>query len=187
MEEIVDIRDLMNKLVLNNVTPEDMIGCALRNPHSVEAYFASAGKSAFGNNIRTTTAYTKLLYDYGQQMSLARTYLLYKIKLLEVRENDYLSEISLLRGITPPAGQELSLLKEGHHRTPDKSCLHEQVAESDSELEIILDTRMINEIDLSKAALHDINKRIADKKNVLLDIEKQMDEVSNSIFSSVDR
>jgi len=187
MEEIVDICDLMNKLVSNNVTPEDMIGCALRNLHSVEAYFASVGKSASRNNIRTTTADVKLLHDYGQQMSLARTYLLHKIKLLEVRENDYLPEISLLRGITPPVGQELSLLKEGHHRTPDKSCLHEQVAESDPELEIILDTRMINEIDLSKAALQDINKRIADKKNALLDIEKQMDDVSNSIFSSVDR
>lgn len=30
---------------------------------------------------------------------------------------------------------------------------------------------MIKEIDLSKAALQDISKRIEDKKNVLLDIE----------------
>jgi len=116
MEEIIDIRDLMNRLVSYNVTPEDLIGCALRNLHSLEAKFMIESRLALRNNIRATTAYVKLLYDYGQQMCLARAYLLHRIKVLEVRENDLFSEISMLRGLSPPAGEELSLLKDNYNR-----------------------------------------------------------------------
>jgi len=50
MEEIIDIRDLMNRLALSNATPEDLISCALRNLHSVEANFMSENKSVLRNN-----------------------------------------------------------------------------------------------------------------------------------------
>lgn len=64
MEEIVDICDLMNKLVLNNVTPEDMIGCALRNLHSVESAHTLSRwtnlplEITFGLQLRMLSCYT---------------------------------------------------------------------------------------------------------------------------------
>jgi len=106
---------------------------------------------------------------------------------LEVRENDLFSEISVHRGLTPPVGEETSLLKDSYNRVQGKNCLHNQEEGHDSELEIILDTRMINKIDLSRAALEDINKRLQDKKNVLIDLEQQMDDVSKSLVSSTER
>lgn len=103
MEDIIDISDLMKRLSMNNVAPEELIGCAIRNLYSAENYFASEHKTTLRNNIRATIAYVKLMYDYGQQMCLARTYLLHRIKILEVREQDNQAEISILRGLTPPA------------------------------------------------------------------------------------
>jgi len=64
MEEIINISDLMKRLALNSVSPEDLTGCALRNLYSVEAYFVSEGKVTLRNNIRSTIAYVKLLYDW---------------------------------------------------------------------------------------------------------------------------
>jgi len=46
---------------------------------------------------------------------------------------------------------------------------------------------MINEIDLSRAALQDISKRLQDKKNALIDLEQQMDVVSRSLVSTTER
>lgn len=51
-----------------------------------------------------------------------------------------------------------------------RSPTHEN--KSDLEMEIILDTRIINEIDNSKAALQNISKRLEEKKNVLLERTK---------------
>lgn len=45
---------------------------------------------------------------------------------------------------------------------------------------IILDKRMIDEIDHSRDLLYDISQRIAVKKKTLLDIEQQMDIATNS-------
>jgi len=64
--------------------------------------------------------------------------------------------------------------------------LQEQDKKSDTELEIILDTRAINEIDQSKAALHDIIRRIEEKKNILLELEDQMDNVSSQLMVSTE-
>jgi len=141
---------------------------------------------ALRNSVRSVIAYAKMLYYYGQQMCLARLYLLHRIKILEVRENDFLSEISVLRGISPHSKDDLSIVEEKRKQPQERNRLQVQ-DEDDSELEIILDTRMINEIDLSKAALRDISRRLEDKKNALTDIEKQMDDVSNSLLSSMER
>jgi len=43
---------------------------------------------------------------------------------------------------------------------------------------------MIKEIDLSKATLRDISRRIEDKKNVLSKIEQRMDDVSSLLLTS---
>jgi len=99
--------------------------------------------------------------------------------LFEVRESDYLSEISVLRGITPPIGQDMPILQRDLY-----NLNQEDGKDNDEELDIILDTRMIKEIDLSEAVLRDINKQIKDKKNVLTDIEGQMDEVSSLLATS---
>jgi len=188
MEDIIDISDLMKRLSMNNVAPEELIGCAIRNLYSAENYFASKHKTTLRNNIRATIAYVKLMYDYGQQMCLARTYLLHRIKILEVREQDNQAEISILRGLTPPANGPSS--SGGRLEMQDvfrDQYLQEQDKESDTELEIILDTRMINEIDQSKAALYDISRRIEDRKNVLLKLENQMDNVSSQLLSSIEQ
>jgi len=55
-----------------------------------------------------------------------------------------------------------------------------QRGESDTELGIILDARRISEIETQQALL-DISQRIADKKRILLDIDKQLDDVSNTV------
>lgn len=81
------------------------------------------------NDIRAIIAYSKMLYDFGQQMSFARLYLIHKIKLLEVRENDRSIEISVLRGWTPP-------LKESppsFGSVMNKESLQDDVEEEDEE------------------------------------------------------
>jgi len=86
MDDLIDISKLMERLSMNGAAPEELIGCAIRNLYSIENYFMLENKTTLRNNIRVTIAYVKLLYDYGQQMGLARVYLLHRIKILEVRE-----------------------------------------------------------------------------------------------------
>lgn len=130
------------------------------------------------NRLRAVIAYVKLLYDHGQQMALSRTYLLHKVKLFEVRENDYLSEISILRGISPLTVSEnpLGTNDLNESQSAKRSPLQGKV--NDMELGIIIDTKRINEIDQSHLVLLNISQRIADKKQVLLDIDKQLDQIS---------
>lgn len=103
--EVIDVQDLMNHLMGKGVTSEKLIACAIRNLKSLELLFATENRVALCNNVRTTIAYVKLLYDSAQQSSLARMYLLHRIKIMEVRENDLTSEISLLRGQTSLSGE----------------------------------------------------------------------------------
>ncbi|XP_019883893.2 uncharacterized protein LOC109610185 [Camponotus floridanus] len=90
------------------------------------------------------------------------------------------AELSILRGITPIYEDETnSDKKEKDHLQKDP-----QPCEDDTELDIIMDTRMIKEIDLSEAALRDISRRIEEKKNTLSDIEQQMNDVFTLLTSS---
>jgi len=140
MEESIDAREYMRKLATEGATPEDLVSCAIRNLYSLEHSSIIEHKIALINNIRTCIAYVKLLYDYGQNMDLARKYLLHKIKLSEVRENDLNMESSIMRGLTSPV--------EGVNLSSSDACIQlsnlnrtgVQDANSDPELEIILDT-----------------------------------------------
>jgi len=166
MEEILDICELMDRLPRNNISPKELIGQTIQNLYSVKSYFMSLN-TTIRNNIRATIGYIKMLYDFGQQMSLARMYLVHKIKLLEVCGNDLNAEISVLRSQSFPSGESPSF-----GSVINKERSQDEKEEEDEELEIILDTRMINEIDQSKYLLNNISQQIADKKKVLLDIEQ---------------
>lgn len=100
-----------------------------------------------------------------------------------VREQDLNLEISILRGLTSPSF-ELASNCEATSATPgNNSSLNNQGRDNDSELEII-DTRMINQIDLSKAALH--ISQIKDKKSILLDIEQKIEDASSVFLSPIE-
>lgn len=186
MEEIIDVQEYMRRLVTDRVTPEDLVSCTIRNLYSLERSSIAEHKIALINNIRACIAYVKLLYDYGQNMDLARTYLLHKIKFSEVRENDLNMEISILRGLTPPVEDVTPSNSDAHIQLGNQNCTDEQDVESDPELEIILDTRMIREIDHSKEVLHSIINRIEGKKNALEEIEQQIEDTSMMLLSSVE-
>lgn len=187
MEEIINIQDLMSRLVKDGITPEDLVACAIRNFYSAESSLVAKNKICLRNNIRATVAYVKLLYDYGQQMCLARLYLLHRIKLLEVRDHDHNLEISLLRGLSPPLEKFAPNSDETNIKHWNSSCSNYQDKVSDQELEIILDTRMIKEIDLPKAALHDISNRIEDKKNALFELEQKIEDAFSIFLSSIEQ
>lgn len=179
MERLICVSDLMNTLIRNNTSPEQLVGCAIRNLYSLDSQFLQENKILHANSIRSTIAYVKLLYDFGQQMNLTRVYLLHKINLREVCVQDLNAEISVLRGISPLLGDTSakSIL--------NKDRVEDQEQQSDPEMEILLDTRMISEIDQTKAALYNISQR--NKKDALLKIEKEMDDVSNSLLSSINQ
>lgn len=183
MEELIEVRELMQALLRDNVSPEHLVGCAIRNLYSLDCQFVQEGKFIHANNIRATLAYVKLLYDFGQQRNLSRTYLLHRIKLLEVREHDLNSEISILRGISPLTG-DMSFRSVLYDGMAGKRGVEDEDSKSDPELEIILDTRIIGEIDQTSAALQNISQRLADKRNALRDIEQRMDDVSGPVLSS---
>lgn len=109
MEEILDIPEYMSAMNRNNISPEEIFGRAIRNLHMVENYFAEKYNLALRNNTRATIAHVKLLYDYGQQMSLARVYLMHRIRIFEAREHDFNAELSVLRGVTPVSENRSSL------------------------------------------------------------------------------
>lgn len=126
MERLIDIQELMGRLSRGNITPEEMIGCAIRNLYSLEASSVLEHRVALRNSVRSVIAYAKMLYDYGQQMCLARIYLLHRIRLLEVRENDFLSEISVLRGISPYSKDDLSIVEEKRKQPLERNRLQVQ-------------------------------------------------------------
>jgi len=183
MEKLLDIKEYMCLVNRNNRSLEEAFGCAIRNLHVVENYFAGKQNLALRNNTRATIAYLKLLYDYGQQMSLARMYLMHRIRIFEAREHDLGAEISVSRGVSSSPENRLPSPC-GKNAQQKENYNSDQEKESDTELDIILDTRMIKEIDLSEAALRDISRRIEDKKNVLINIEQQMDDVFSLLITS---
>lgn len=180
MERLICVSELMSTLVNKNTPPERLVGCAIRNLYSLDKQFLQEGKVIHANNIRSTIAYVKLIYDYGQQMCFARSYLLHRIKLFEVREQDLTAEMSVLRGMSTLIGDtsEGVMSEECEVNREDKN------ENSDPELNILLDTRMIKEIDLTREALQDISQRLGDKKDALWRIEREMDDVSGSILST---
>lgn len=180
---MIDIRNLMGRIVREGATPEDLIARAIRDLYSIESYFIDRNNCMLRDKVRITIAYVKLLYDIGQQMDLARMYLLHRIKLLEVREDDMNLEISMLRGLTPPSENLPSQLSGGNEQSRSYGPVAQDKG-SDQEMEIILDTRIINEIDMSKAALLDISRRIEDKKCALIDIEQKFEDASNTLLNS---
>lgn len=180
MEEVLNVYVLINDLLRNNTSPEELINKAMQNLYAIESEFMYPNKVESRNSIRATTAYLKMLYDFGQRMYLARVYLLHKIKLLEVKENDLNFEISVLRGLSSSPGEACSQLGDSNHSTDAKN----RPQFEDTEIEIILDTRIIDEIDQSKLALHNISEQIASKKKALSDIDRQMDDVSSFLTSS---
>lgn len=186
MDNLLNINEFMYKLAGEGVTPEEMINRSLRNLYVVENTNMMIRNKLMRNRLRAVIAYVKLLYDHGQQMALSRTYLLHKVKLLEVRENDYLSEISILRGISPLNVSENPLGTSDLNESQSVKRSRLQGKVNDMELGIIIDTKSINEIDQSHLALLNISQRIADKKQVLLDIDKQLDDVSKSVCYMVD-
>lgn len=85
MEGILNIREFMSKLVCDGITPEELIDRSLRNLYAVKNAHTLISNKLLRNRLRAVIAFVKLLYDY-EQMALAQTYLLHKVKLLEVRE-----------------------------------------------------------------------------------------------------
>lgn len=72
MERVLDIHDLMGNLAKRKVTAEELIDRALRNLYTVDCFLSLEQNIKLRNNIRSTIAYIKLLYDYEQQMDLDR-------------------------------------------------------------------------------------------------------------------
>lgn len=105
---LIDINDFIRRLVANNITPEDLVARTLRNLYSFKCSYIVERRIALRNNIRACIAYVKLLYDFGQHMSLAHAYLLHRVKLQEVREHDLYMENSTLRGVTLPLTEAIS-------------------------------------------------------------------------------
>lgn len=177
MEQFINIQDLLERLTRRKITAEELLDYTLQNLYLMEKHFRLEKDTKSVNSVRSTIAYTKLLYDYEQQMRLARAYLLHKIKILEVRERDTNLEASILRGRnTPPmVDSPGSLINELRNKTQNEEGM------SDVELNIIMDTKMIGEIDLSRAALSDISQRLESKIHTLSDIERQMDDMSHEI------
>lgn len=180
---MIDIQSYMTRIIEEGVTPEDLIVRAIRDLYFIERYCIDRNNCMMRDKVRITIAHVKLLYDFGQQMGLARMYLLHRIRLLEVRENDMNLEISMLRGLTPPSENLLSQLSGENEQSRNYGSL-DQDKESDQEMEIILDTRIINEIDMSKAALLDISRRLEDKKCALMDIEQEVEDASKTLLNS---
>lgn len=54
------------------------------------------------------------------------------------------------------------------------------------DLNIALDAEVIQKIDHTKIVLQDISTRIEDQKKIMRDIEKQEDEVSESLITTID-
>jgi len=136
MEEILNIQGYMSTINRNNTPPEEVFGRAIRNLHIVENYFV--GKHlALRNNTRATIAYLKLLYDYGQQMSLARMYLIHRVRISEVREHDMDAELSVMRGVISSPENNLSSPCEKNAQQME-SYKSDQENSSDTELDIIL-------------------------------------------------
>lgn len=178
----VDVGEMVDRLRRSSVTQEEIVGRAIRRLYSIEEDLRRY-RSRNRNGVRTVIAYVKLLYDFGQQMFLSRLYLMHKIKLLEVREDDLNFEISMIRGVTPvinegspssgsTAGNTVGDVNRG------QSC--------DKEMDIALDTRIIEEIDHSREVLQDLSQRIAENKKTLVDIEREADEISASFVLSRD-
>lgn len=138
MTDHLNIEALIDKLLTNGITPEELIGRAVRNLYRLEAGFLAPRSVATRNSIRATIAYAKVLYDHGQRMFQAREYLLHRIKLLEVREVNLRHEISVLRGVSPKENisQGDSSGAVAHSRsTPDSSLdLHSVELLKDMEL-----------------------------------------------------
>lgn len=105
METILDINSLIDRLLRDNVTPEELVNRAIRK-YLIESCFMSPNMISIRNSVRATITFSKVLYDFGQQMSLARLYLVHRVKLLEVRDSDRCAEISVLRGLSPPLGRK---------------------------------------------------------------------------------
>lgn len=173
---------------LCRMNPETLVERAIGNLYSVENRVAAEGGLRLCNDIRAVIAYVKLLYDYGQRMTLARVYLLHRIKLMEVRGQDYNMEISMLRGITATHdnGNLSTSHIEANNISKQNNELNVQNKDSDDELEIIMDTHMINDIDVSKAALHEISRRIEEKKEILYELDQEIEDVSNRCFISAE-
>lgn len=178
MEEALDIGELLSKLLRDNTTPEELVDRAIRNLYYVESKFMFCNNIGIRNTIRSTIAYVKLLYDFGQQMLFARLYLLHRVKLLEVRERDSNLELSMVRGLSS-SGEDPSFKSNVINDSINKNLKRDDSYEP----EIVFDARMINEIDNSQAALDKISKKIANKRRELLDIEKKMDNASSSIMT----
>lgn len=149
--EVLDTSDLIDRLRRRNVSPEELINRSIYNLYSIENNFRVPSKIRSRNSVRATIAYVKLLYDFGQQMQLSRTYLLHRIKLLEVRKNDLNLEISVLRGVTPPS------IGEGHSFFGSANNNESRDQSGDQErhagLNIVLDTEVIQTIDHSRSCL----------------------------------
>ncbi|GAB1869618.1 Reverse transcriptase [Camponotus japonicus] len=188
MERLINIQNFMSEIMQNEIDPETLVKRAIGNLYSIENRVAAVGGLGLRNDIRAVIAFVKLLYDHGQRMTLARVYLLHRIKLMEVREQDNNMEISMLRGITPTydSGKLSTSHIEADNILKQNSELNAQSKDSDDELEIILDTRMINDIDVSKAALHEISRRIEEKKEILYELDREIEDVTNRCFISVE-
>lgn len=97
MADLLDVEDLIDNLNRANVTPEELIGRAIRELYGLKEHHAFSRKLYHRNKLRAVIAYIKVMYDFGQKMLLANV-LLHRIKLIEVRDEDQSTEISYLRG-----------------------------------------------------------------------------------------
>lgn len=81
---------------------------------------------------------------------------------------------------SPGEGSSLSRDRSNHSKLED--CPQDRSKELE---EIIIDTRMIKEIDASQSLLFDISQQIAEvEKKIMLDIDKQMDDMSSFLMTS---
>lgn len=106
-------------------------------------------------------------------MALARLYLLHKIKILEVRERDRCAEISVLRDESPDEEGSCSI----NVLASKPEVTH---TSEDDELSILMDARMIKDIDQSCSALQCMRQLLSEKNQELQEIEKSMDGISTT-------
>lgn len=70
---ILDIEDLIDNLMRQRVTPENLIGWVTRELFQMEGFFAVTSQSRHRNSAHACVAYARMLYDFGQIMFSARS------------------------------------------------------------------------------------------------------------------
>lgn len=159
MAGLIDVGSLIDDLLREGIAPEELIVESIRELHYLEDYPPICYSIGLKNRIRTIIAHSKILYDFGKKMQLARVVLLHRVKLLEVRDENNKIEISVLRGSS--SGEDPSRLDA---RLDDVSLMEpaKQTDYSRIERAIIDCADMVRTLEASERSLRNLGTQIAE-------------------------